>query len=290
MQKEHSLTNDVRPELLSAFFVGGSMGEFFGFAQELLAKGRARAADPYDHAELYDLLNPRVGDDEFYVKFAQERGGRVLDLACGSGRLLPQLLTAGLEVAGLDLSAAMLERARRRLGERADEVELVQGDMRNFSFSRPFRTILIPYCSMIYMHSDADRLAVLRSCSQNLEEGGWLVFDFLAGQVELGEGWPTLALQGINPFTEEIMVGVVQQKGLAPDLRLLNQVNYVLPKGSRPAQISVYASKEAVVQPGHMTELLGQAGFVAEGVFKNSALQAYDGGEECLIIARKRRG
>lgn len=65
------------------------MGDFFGFAKELLEKGRAQVADPYAHAELYDLLNPGRADDEFYARFAQEQGGRVLDLACGSGRLLP---------------------------------------------------------------------------------------------------------------------------------------------------------------------------------------------------------
>ena len=67
------------------------MGDFFGFAQELLEKGRARVGDPYAHAELYDLLNQSVRDDQFYVQFARDRGGRVLDLACGSGRLLPDL-------------------------------------------------------------------------------------------------------------------------------------------------------------------------------------------------------
>jgi SAM-dependent methyltransferase len=266
------------------------MDQFFGFAQELLEKKRAQLADPYAHVELYDLLNPKLRDDQFYVQFAQERGGRVLDLACGSGRLLPLLLDAGLDVAGLDLSPAMLERARSRLGERAGQVELVLGDMRSFTFDRPFRTIIIPYCSMIYMHTDADRLAVLRRCYQHLEEDGWLAFDFLAGQVEPGEGLPTLALQGIHPFTGELLVSVVQIKGLSQDLRLLNQINYVLPESPGQARVTVYASKEAVIDPEHMASLLVQAGFAVEGVYSSSALEAYDGREECLIMARKRRG
>ncbi len=265
------------------------MGDFFGFAKELLEKGRAQVADPYAHAELYDLLNPGRADDEFYARFAQEQGGRVLDLACGSGRLLPLRLDAGLEVAGLDLSPAMLERARRRLGGRAQGVELVQGDMRTFTFERPFQTIIIPYCSLMYMYSDEDRLAVLRRCHAHLLEGGWLVFDFLAGQVELGEGLPALALQGLHPFTGDLVVSVVQIKGLAADLRLLNQVNYVLPPDPQPAQVTVYASREAVIQPARMAGLLAQAGFSVQGVYANSLLQEYAGGEECLIIAYKGR-
>ena len=263
------------------------MAEFFGFADELVNKGRATKGDPYASAELYDLLVRMGSDDHFYVQFAKERGGRVLDLACGSGRLIPALLEAGLEVTGLDLSGFMLERAQARLGSEASRVKFVEGDMRSFSFREPFDTILIPYCSLMYMHSDKDRLAVLRNCYGHLKRGGSLVFDFLAGSVELGEGWPTLALQGMHPLTEEIFLSVVQIKGLATDLRLLNQINYIYPKEPTRPQITVYSSKEAVVHPDRIIDLLVQTGFVPEGVYNNSSLEEYDGGEECLIVAHK---
>lgn len=263
------------------------MAEFFGFAQELLAKGRAKKGDPYADAELYDLLVREAAEDNFYIQFAQRRGGRVLDLACGSGRLIPGLLDAGLEAAGVDLSPAMLARARQRLGPDADRVELVQGDMRSFSLHYLFDTIMIPYCSFMYLYSDEDRLAVLQNCYSHLKPGGALVFDFLAGTVQLGEGWPRLALQGVHPLTEEILLSVVQAKGLAPDLRLLNQINYVYPKEPDSPRITVYSSKEAVLRPERVVELLARAGFVTEGVYRDSSLQAYDGGEECLITAHR---
>ena len=266
------------------------MAEFFGFAQELVNKGRAKKGDPYASAELYDLLVRIGSDDHFYVQFAKEHGGKVLDLACGSGRLIPALLEEGLEVTGLDLSAPMLERAKARLGPEASKVKLVEGDMRSFSFQEPFDTIIIPYCSFMYMHSDEDRLATLRNCYKHLKSGGYLVFDFLAGSVELGEGWPTLALQGMHPLTEEVFLSVVQIKGLATDLRLLNQINYVYPREPNAPQITVYSSKEAVVFPDRIVELLVKTGFAPEGVYNNSSLQEYDGGEECLIVAHKLGG
>ena len=263
------------------------MDMYFGFAAELLRKKRAREGDPYANAELYDLLVSKGSHDPFYVQFAAKRGGRVLDLACGSGRLIPPLLDAGLDVTGLDLSPAMLSKATKRLGPRASEVALVESDMRSFSFREPFETIIIPYCSIMYMHNDQDRLAVFSNCFRHLTEGGYLVFDFLAGEVELGEGWPELALQGMHPLTEEIYLSVVQIKGLAPDLRLLNQVNYIYPKEPAKPQITVYASKEAVVKPQRMVSLLEQVGFTVEGVYANSALGEYNGGEDCLIVAQK---
>jgi hypothetical protein len=109
----------------------------------------------------------------------------------------------------------------------------------------------------------------------------------LAGAVELGEGWPELALQGMHPLTEEIFLSVVQIKGLATDLRLLNQINYVYPQEPRQPEITVFASKEAVLEPKRIVRLLQKVGFAVEGVYNNSALQAYSGGEECLIVAHK---
>lgn len=263
------------------------MNQYFGFAQELIEKKRARPGEPYADAELYDLLNQRSEDAEFYVHFAADQGGRVLDLACGSGRLIPGLLEAGLEVVALDLSSEMIARAKARLGAQVSRVELKIADMRSFSFRQPFNTIIIPYCSLMYMHSDADRLAVFRRCYEHLLAGGYLVFDFLAGEVKLTEGWPSLALQGIHPFTDEILLSVVQIKGLARDLRLLNQINYIYPQEPNPPEITVFSSKEAVVAPSRMSELLQEAGFSIEGVFANSTLQPYNSGEECLIISRK---
>lgn len=263
------------------------MSEFFGFAQELLAKKRATMGETYAHAELYDLVNQLGEDTQFYVDFAKKQGGRVLDLACGSGRLLPALLAAGLEVTALDLSPEMIARAEAKLGPDASQVELLVEDMRSFSFFHRFNSIIIPYCSLIYLHSDADRLAVFRNCYNHLVQDGYLVFDFLAGEVELGEGWPSLALQGIHPLTDEVLLSVVQIKGLAPDLRLLNQINYIVPKEPNPPKITVFSSKEAVVNPERIVDLLRQVGFSVEGVYANHTLQPYQGGEECLIISRK---
>lgn len=263
------------------------MDEFFGFARELLEKGRAKIADIYANAELYDLLVQSELDAQFYLQLAKRRGGRVLDLACGSGRIIPSLLDAGLEISALDLAPKMLARAKTRLGSRASEVEFVLGDMRNFSFARPFDTIMIPYCSLMYMHNDEDRKRVFQCCHENLKPGGYLAFDFLAGEVELGEGFPTLAMQGIHPFTGDILLSVVQVLGVAHDLRLLNQINYVLPEVGGAPSITVFSSKEAVVDPKRITELLRETEFTIEGVYNNHLLHEYNGGEECLILAQK---
>ncbi|MDI9414116.1 MAG: class I SAM-dependent methyltransferase [Bacillota bacterium] len=262
------------------------MTDYFGFAEELIIKGRAEVGETYGNVELYDLLVRSTSDAEFYVNLAKEKKGKVLDLACGSGRLLPFLLEAGLEVYALDLSPEMIERARLKLGNKAAEVRFFVDDMRQFSFKEKFDTIVIPYCSFMYLHNDSDRLEVFQRCYDHLESGGNFAFDFLAGEVQEGEGFPSLALQGVNPLTDEVLISVVQIKGLAPDLRLLNQINYVLSKDGN-SHITVHASKEAVLKTDRILELLKQIGFKTKGVYNDHNLTAYDGGESCLLVMQK---
>jgi SAM-dependent methyltransferase len=109
----------------------------------------------YDRPDLYDLLAPSDPIVErFYVETAHERGGRVLDLACGSGRLAIPLALSGLQVTGGDLSAKMLERARRSAEAQAVELDLVQLDMRHFDLSgRTFDTIIVAMNSVLHLHS-----------------------------------------------------------------------------------------------------------------------------------------
>jgi ubiquinone/menaquinone biosynthesis C-methylase UbiE len=51
----------------------------------------------------------------FYERIAREAGGRVLELACGTGRVTLALAEAGLEVTGTDHSDGMLAVAKRKL-------------------------------------------------------------------------------------------------------------------------------------------------------------------------------
>ena len=67
--------------------------------------------DPFEDAALYDWEYRRRRDDvRFYRTLADERGGPVLDLGCGTGRLMAPLLRDGHVVVGLDHAPAMPHR------------------------------------------------------------------------------------------------------------------------------------------------------------------------------------
>jgi SAM-dependent methyltransferase len=103
-------------------------------------------ASGYDHAafipEFYDHIVPYAtrADVRFYVEAARECGGPVLELGCGTGRILVPTARAGVEIAGLDASEGMLDACRRRLRAEPPEVQgrvsLHRGDLRDFDLAR----------------------------------------------------------------------------------------------------------------------------------------------------------
>jgi SAM-dependent methyltransferase len=71
----------------------------------------ALIADLYDHVVPY-RERPGV---EFFVDAASEAGGPVLEIGCGTGRVLIPTARAGIDIVGLDLSPRMLAVCRERL-------------------------------------------------------------------------------------------------------------------------------------------------------------------------------
>ena len=67
-------------------------------------------------APFYDIEHDRFSEDlDMYRNFAELSGGKILELACGSGRVLLPLVEEGYELTGVDNSEKMLEIAQQRL-------------------------------------------------------------------------------------------------------------------------------------------------------------------------------
>ena len=104
-------------------------------------------ADPFEDAALYDWEYRRRRDDvRFYATLAGERGGPILDLGCGTGRLMLPLLRAGHVVVGVDRAPAMLARAAARLRRLPPRVRrralLLRADLRRLPVARRFAFVV----------------------------------------------------------------------------------------------------------------------------------------------------
>src|SRR5271157_3471840 len=142
-----------------------------------------RIVAEYDRldADIYDYYS--IGPDgnvEFYVAEAIKAGSPVLEVACGTGRITFPVVQAGIQITDLDLSPSMLEVAAHKLetldAETQSRVELVKGDMRDFSLGKKFQLIIIPYNAFQYIYTTEDQKRALTCIREHLDESGQLIF------------------------------------------------------------------------------------------------------------------
>ncbi len=134
-------------------------------------------------APYYDYVGEYAtrSDVQFFVELARESGGPVLEVGCGTGRVLLPIAREGIEITGLDLSEGMLAELRRRLAAEPAEVQarvrLVQGDMRSFELGQQFALVTIPFRPFQHLTTVEDEMACLTTIHWHLKPGGWLVLD-----------------------------------------------------------------------------------------------------------------
>lgn len=103
-------------------------------------------------------------------------GMRVLDLACGHGRISNRLAERGCEVTGLDTTDFFLQQARDDAAARGVNVEYVKGDMRSLPWTEHFDCIINWFTAYGYFN-DEDNQRVLVEAHRTLRPGGKLLLD-----------------------------------------------------------------------------------------------------------------
>ena len=132
---------------------------------------------------VYAAMRDPVGDAAFYRGLAQEAGGRVLDLGCGTGRVLLAIADTGIPCTGLDASPRMLEVFRRRLSN--PTLRLVCARMQDFDLGEDrFALIYSAFRAFQHLYTVEDQLACLACVRRHLAPGGRFAFDVFAPRLD----------------------------------------------------------------------------------------------------------
>jgi SAM-dependent methyltransferase len=137
------------------------------------------------YAPFYDWENARTmgrRDVAFWRRVALGEPGPLLELGCGTGRLLVPLARAGVRATGVDRSAPMLAYARTRAGRlpRHKRPALARGDIRALPFPQAsFGVVLAPYGMLQSLLDDNDLDAALLEAARVLRPGGLLGIDLV---------------------------------------------------------------------------------------------------------------
>lgn len=141
-------------------------------------------------AEIYDAdmgASMTLDDAGYYCRLARAEHGPVLELGCGTGRVLSVLRAEGIEVVGVDRSRAMLKQAWLRC---AGETKLLQMDMCRLGLRGDFAVVLLPYSLVTHLLDEADWEALRKGLRDTVRAGAKIVVDAFIPRPQLpGSGW-----------------------------------------------------------------------------------------------------
>jgi ubiquinone/menaquinone biosynthesis C-methylase UbiE len=134
-------------------------------------------------AERYDTwAADMTADIPFYVGLAREADGPIAELAVGTGRVAIRVARAtGRRVVGIDASPAMLRQARAHAAAAGVDLQLVEGDMRDFALDEPAALVYCPFRALLHLPTWADRRRTFERVAASLRPGGrfaWNAFAF----------------------------------------------------------------------------------------------------------------
>lgn len=238
-------------------------------------------------ALFYDLEHADLTADlVFYLHFARQAGGPVLEVGCGTGRILLPLAEAGIDVVGVDSSPAMLAAAHKKLGGR---IGLIEGDMRTVKLPNQFSLVIVSINTFLHLQTMHDQLAALENLARHLVPNGRIIIDLPAGD-ELAhqdpDGRLTLEQELFDPTTGHRILKLVASRIDWATQR--QEITYVydelLPEGG--VLRSVVPMTLRHVFRYELILLLERAGLKLETLYGDYDLSHYgEGGPRMLAVA-----
>lgn len=260
-----------------------------------LASDHTLAAAAPDPVSVLDRFAAFYDDDyrsydadlDLILALADECGDPVLELGCGTGRVLVPLAANGHRVTGVDISPALLGVARAKLDAAGSRVRLVQADLRTLDL--PDRAFSFAFCTsntLMHVAEPAGQLQVLAAAHRHLRRQGRLLIDLfnpdiarliqVDGVTELADRWQ--AADGV-----EVLKWSVRRLDLAEQLQ---ETLFIY------EEIAANGASRRTVCPftlrflwRHEAELMVRAaGFAVEAIWGDFGGEPYGGDSERLIL------
>ncbi|MEO8611100.1 MAG: class I SAM-dependent methyltransferase [Chloroflexota bacterium] len=132
-------------------------------------------------ARYYDAEHVDKTDDlAMYSSLADEYGSPIFEFGAGTGRVMLHLAQEGHTIHGIDMEAAMLDRAKRKaegLPHLKDKLKFFQGDILKYKTDQKYKLALVTYNGLLHFHTQEQQLEVLKQMRALLDDDGALVLD-----------------------------------------------------------------------------------------------------------------
>jgi ubiquinone/menaquinone biosynthesis C-methylase UbiE len=246
------------------------------------------------YARFYDLdLGDMDADLLMIQQYAARCGSPILELACGTGRVLLPLARQGYDVTGVDVSEAMLAVARRKVVAEGleEQVTLFQQDMRELALDGRFNLAFAAVNSFMHMLTTDDQLAALEGVRQHLQPGGLLILDLFnpdLGRLLDARGQVYLDKVFTDPGTGHRLMRFSTQRVELSQQTL--RVSYIVDELDEEGGVrrTLFPFSIRYLFRSELELLLGQAGFAVEAIYGSYDLDEFgDDSEKMIAVARK---
>ncbi|MGM0595827.1 MAG: class I SAM-dependent methyltransferase [Myxococcota bacterium] len=138
----------------------------------------------YHDPEIYDHEFKSYREDKrFYLNMGRSVGGPIMEIGCGTGRLMYHWVKNNLEVDGFDFNSSMLDRAQKKLAtlgkEKKSLYNFIQGDMKDFRLKNKYNLIVCAFNTMMHLYNYEELDNFLENIRLHLQFQGTFVFDIL---------------------------------------------------------------------------------------------------------------
>lgn len=249
------------------------------------------------YADFYDKWNEAFTSDiPLWLEYAQKCGSPVLEICCGTGRILLPLAKEGIEIFGLDISEKMLEKARGKLNKETEEVKkrvtLIQADMRNFNLKREFNFIFIPFNSFQVLLSMEEQNGCLGSVYKHLPPEGRLMVSMFYPDLNRAEG--VLRSEGdiLKDYPQKDDETQIYSNQLFDKARQVFKVRFFVDTNQKDGRFfrKTIDLKMRYFFPAEFERILFSNGFETEKLFGNYDKSPLDNKSPMMIFVAKKKG
>ena len=248
-------------------------------------------------ADLYDITSPLKEDISFWLNMAEEYGDPILELGCGTGRILIPLAEKGYNVVGLDISKSMLNILKSKVDNLPnrvrEKIEIVRGDFREFKIDREFSIVFSAYSTLYSATTQEEQLSTIRNAYKHLKEHGVLItaqFNPDIKRITENARFMTLDFSYQDPNGELIITRTSQTQYYPIEQTLKSIQVYDLKEQRKPLERYNIELNLRYIYPSEMRLMLAHCNFEIVDEFGDYNLSPLkDKSPNMIFVARKRQ-
>jgi SAM-dependent methyltransferase len=228
-------------------------------------------------------------DLPFWIDLARRYGGPVLELGCGTGRVLIPLAKAGFRCFGLDHSREMLEFLQSRIpGSKIHQISTIQADFTSFKLDLQFPLIILP-CNTFSTLDTQSRGLAITAIKEHLLPGGIFAVSIPnpdALSTEDSADPPEIETFFPHPFTRNPVQVSCEIVSAVEQVTFNWNYDHLMPDG-KVERLRI-ATSHFLTSSSHFIEAFQQLGFKIENTFGDFDSSPFNiNSTNLIIITRK---